>query len=345
MRTAAFAFAGLALLFVSASFLARSLLEAELTSPAKLAGERRLVVVPAGLDAAGLFALLEREGFVRGSWWLELYARHLHDPGRLVPGEYLLGPGFTPVQLIERVERGRVFEHTVTLPPGATVERMAEILASSGLTDPDAFLRAARDPRLAARLGIAGPGVEGFLFPDVWALPRGLSPEALIERLVDRFFSEAPNLDRAAERLGLTPYQLVIVASLVERGPIPPGERRLYAALLVERLQKGFALESAAADEYGRTRPGAPADPREDPWNTTHRPGLPRTPIGAPSLAALRATAEPADTEPVFMVRRGGGRHVFCPDLSCYLRALEAHAPGHKPHLPRRFGPGEVARP
>lgn len=340
MRIQAIVFAALVLAWSALGFLGRNALESRLTSPLDPTGESRLVSIPAGIDAPQLIEHLQAEGLVADSKLLELYARYLHRSGRLTPGEYRLAAGLTPVQLIERIERGLVHEHTVTLPAGATVESLAAELARAGLVEEEAFIQAAHDPALAQRLGIEGPSVEGFIFPDVWALPRGLGPRPLIERLVKRFFDEVPNLGTAAQRLGLTPYQLVTVASLVERGPIPSEERRLYAALLVERLQKGYALESMAADEYGRRRPGAPANPREDPWNTTERPGLPRTPIGSPSLSSLRAAAEPVDTEPVFMVRRGAGRHVFCPDIPCYLRALEAFAPGQRPHLPLHFEPG-----
>lgn len=313
-------------------------LEDRLVTPLDASGSRRIVSVPQDMDASQLLLFAAGEDLVVSSWLLDVYAHFLHTPGRLMGGEYELGPFLTPVQLIERVESGGLFEHTVALRAGSTVEEVAGVLAEAGLTDPKAFATAAHDPRRAQALGLGGPSAEGFLYPDVWALPRGLPPEELLERFVRRVFEVLPTLRSAAARLGLTPYQLVTVASLVELGPVPDEERRLYAALLIERLQKGFALEVPAADEYGRRRPGAPADPREDPWNTTDRPGLPRTPIGSPSLSSLRAAADPADTEPVFMVRRGGGRHVYCPDSACYLRALERHAPGRAPQFPKRFG-------
>ncbi len=339
MRRAAIAIAAAVLAGVGALYVARGWLEAVLLAPLDPAGESRLVLVPSGSSPGVLLERWRAEGLVQPSWMLDLYAAGLHDLGPMLPGEYRLGPGMSPVQLLERVERGRVYEHTVPLPAGGTVAVFAAALAEVELADPERFLAAATDPELARQLGVDGPSVEGFVFPDVWALPRGLAPEALLRRLVERFFAEAPNLERAGLRLGFTPYELVVLASLLEAGPVPPAERRLYAALLIERLQKGYALESAAADAYGAARPGAPADPREDPWNTTERPGLPRTPIGSPSLASLRATVDPADIEPLFMVRRGGGRHVFCPDEACYLDALEAHAPGQRPRFPKRFGP------
>jgi UPF0755 protein len=340
MRIAALVLAGVVLAGVAAVYAARGRLEQVLSTPRDPSGAEKMVVVPEGADVADLFGRLEAAGLVTENPLLDLWARALHDGAELVPGEYRVGPSMSPVRLLAQVERGRVYEHAVPIPAGSTLEEVAARLEEAEIMDAGAFLEAARDPELARRLGVEGPSVEGFIFPDVWALPRGLDPEALVTRLVTRFFDEAPNLERAAMRLGLTVHQLVTIASLVERGPVPASERRLYAALLLERLQKGYALESAAADAYGRTRPGAPADPRDDPWNTTARPGLPATPIGSPGLGALRAAAEPADTEPVFMVRVGAGRHVFCPDVPCYLRALRDHAPGQRPDLPKRFGLG-----
>lgn len=336
MRAFALAFAVFALVAVAASYAARASLERALSTPRDPAGVPRLIDVPDGERTPALLRRLQREGLVASGWLMALYGASLREARPLVPGEYRLGPGLTPIQLLERVERGLRHEHTVALRPGMTVSEVAEVLAAERLVASEAFVRAAEDPELARRLGIRGPTVEGFLFPDVWALPRRLGAEALIRRLTGAFFEAVPSLGATADRLGLTPYQFVILASLVERGPVPAEERRLYAALLLERLQQGYALESAAADAYGRARRGAPADPREDPWNTTDRVGLPATPIGSPGLAALRATAEPADTEPLFMVRRGGGRHVFCPDVPCYLQALARHVPGQAPRFPLR---------
>lgn len=336
MRVLAVLFASFALLAGVGVFAARRSLEATLTKPLDPGGAAQLFEVHPGENTASLVRRLQDAGLVRPGPLLVTYAERLRAGAPPVSGEYRLNPGFTPLQILDRIEAGLRYEHTVTLRPGATLEQNARLLAKRRLADRDAFLAAARDPEVLRRLGIPGPSAEGFLFPDVWSLPRGLRPEALLGRLVDRFRRQTPNLSAAAERLGFTPYELVILASLVEKGPIPPAERRLYAALLIERAQHGYALESAAADDYGRSRPGAPADPREDPWNTTARVGLPLTPIGSPGPAALAAVADPAHTEPLFMIRRGGGRHVYCPDVACLRTAYRQHQPGQVPPRPLR---------
>ena len=340
MRRTALVLAGAVWLALVTAFTTRAHIEHLLTRALDPSAEPRLLDVPQGSSSSDLLHLMAEQGFAPNGVVWDLYVDHLHASEPVPSGEYLIGAGQSPLQQLRVVESGRRFEYTFTLPAGGTLEEMAEALAAAGVAEAGPFLEAARDVELLEELGVEGPSAEGFIYPDVWALPRGLEPAELLTRLVERFFDRAPDLASSAEVLGLTPHQLVTVASLVERGPVPPEEWRLYAALLIERLQKGYALESAAADEYGRTRPGAPADPRQDPWNTTQRPGLPSTPIGSPSLSALRATAAPADTEPVYMVRREGGRHVFCPTAVCYLEALRQHAPGQAAHFPRRFGHG-----
>ena len=337
MRWAAVVIASFVFAVTLVGSLSRARVAYLLTTPLDPSLGSKLVVIPKGTDIPGLVRLLQREELISPSPLLWFYGRYLHDLNPPLPGEYNLGPSFTPLQLLERIEKGRVYEHTVTIPPGATLADIAGILEGTGLAEAKAFIRAAEDPILLQNLGIYGPSAEGHITPDVWALPRKLEVKELLKRLVKRFFDIAPQLDRAAERLGVTRYQLVTAASLVEMGPVVGAQRRVYAALLLERLQKGYALESIAADDYGRRRDGAPADPRLDPWNTTERPGLPVTPIGAPSLGALRAMIDPVDTEPVFMVRQGGGRYVFCPDLGCYEQALSRLAPGHEARLPKRF--------
>lgn len=336
MRVVALLAAGLALLVACGVFIGRRALESALTSPVEPGGAPRLVEVPEGETPVSLVHRLAEARLVPQGPLLALYAEHLRPPRPLVAGEYRLNPSSAPLQLMHKVEAGQRFEHTVTLRAGSTLEAIAQALADAQLTEPEAFLAAAADPDLLASLGVDGPSAEGFVFADVWSLPRGLEPAELLTRLVRRFFDSMPDLDRASARLGFTVRELVTLASLVEAGPIPSAERRLYAAMLIERMQHGYALESEASDAYGRARPGAPADPREDPWNTTARVGLPPSPIGAPSLAAVLATVEPADTEPLFMVRRGAGRHVYCPDLGCLEAATREHQPGTRPHRPLR---------
>jgi UPF0755 protein len=297
-----------------------------LGAPAVGAGEAKVVEIPDGASLEAAVAVLNGQGLLPKNAWLDLYVEHLHERKEIPPGEYAVSPTMTPVQQIELIESGNVVTYTVAVEAGMTASEIVELLADKKLGDRHELLRLINDPAFAGSLGVDGPSLEGFLHPDIYDLPRRLSGAELLERLVSRHKRAIKEIDfDKVKSRGLTEYQIMIAASLIEEADVKPEERRFYASMIYDRLEDNIALSHKKANEYG-------AD-----WDTSERPGLPPTPIASPSLDAIRAAANPAPQRVLYLVPRDDGTHVFCPDAECYLEAFKKFKGRYPRGLPRKF--------
>ena len=242
-------------------------------------------------------------------------------------GEYEVQPGERLVSLLDRMAAGDVVEYSVTIPEGVTARRFLEIIAKAPRIErtlddlsPTAVIEA---------MALPVDHLEGWLYPETYHYPRGTTDRQMIRRAFEQM-REA--LDTAwAERdedLPIeSPYEALILASLIERETAVPEERGEVAGVFVNRLERGMRLQTDPTVIYGM---GDDYDGqlftrhlREDtPYNTYTRDGLPPTPIALPSRASLIAATRPADTEALFFVADGTGGHQFSRTLEEHNRAV-----------------------
>ncbi len=176
-------------------------------------------------------------------------------------------------------------------------------------------------------------GLEGFLFPATYELPRGgATSKALVAKQVEAFTDRIASVDmRRAKRAGLSVYEVLIIASMIEREINVPDERRKAAAVIYNRLDKGMTLGIDATIRYAErnwTRPLRVSElQRDGPYNTRTRTGLPPTPIGNPGLASIKAAANPAREDYLFYVVKpcGNGAHAFSTNDQQFERDRQAY--------------------
>ena len=272
--------------------------------------------VPAGATLHRVAADLERAGLVRSQLAVIALARWRGVEGSLRAGEYELSAAWGAQRILEQIAEGRVVNYEITLPEGLTAAEVAARLEQAGVTHADAFLAAARDPAVAAELGVEGPGLEGYLFPETYRIARGLTPVQVAKVLVDQFHRVWSELSDDALARGLTMREAVTLASIVEKETGAAEERPLVASVFANRLARHMRLESDPTTIYGipnfdgnLTR--AHLEDGANPWNTYRIEGLPPTPIANPGAASLRAAVHPAETDYLFFVSRNDGTHVF----------------------------------
>ena len=228
----------------------------------------------------------------------------------------------------------------IIFPEGFTRRQMAErITAVNRIArtrrkvrtrlSPAQYLAATRRHRLPGRFardGVARP-LEGFLFPATYEFTRRTTARQLVVRQVEAFNRAWATVDlRYARSRNLTPYDVLIIASLIERETVVPSERRLVAAVVYNRLRRRMPLGIDATTRYGLNVP--PTEPlreshleSDNPYNTRKRPGLPPTPIANPGLASMRAAAHPARVDYLFFVRKPDKRsHFFTASEDEFLR-------------------------
>ena len=290
-------------------------------APADRSAETVRFEVPAGSTLRRVAGDLERSGLVRSRLAVEGLARWRGVEGSLRAGEYELSAAWGPWRILDQIAEGRVINYEVTLPEGLTAVEIAARLEQAGVTRADAFLAVARDPAAAAELGVEGPGLEGYLFPETYRIAPGLTPQQVAKVLVDQFRHVWGELAADARARGLSMREAVTLASIVERETGAPEERPLVASVFANRLARHMRLESDPTTIYGianfdgnLTR--AHLEDASNPWNTYRIDGLPPTPIANPGAASLRAAVHPAETGYLFFVSRNDGTHVFARSFS-----------------------------
>ncbi len=286
---------------------------------------------------------LQEMGLVSDAGLFRLYMRYNGIDQQLEAGDFELAYTMTMPEIAQALQQAIVRQVTVTVPEGWRAEQVADLLEEQGIMEADTFMAAVRagDP---VGLGLGqysflddrspSASLEGYLFPDTYRIPAKAEPADLLGAMLDNFQEKAPaDLSAAAAQSGLSLWQAVTLASIVEREAVQADERPLIASVYRNRLSGvcdadvgGPYLQADPTVQYARGRPGdwwwKPTSIEEykfvqDPYNTYLYPGLPPGPIASPGISSLEAAVRPAETQYCFFVATGqDGRHVFARTLA-----------------------------
>lgn len=285
-------------------------------SPAAEAAAPVRFEVRPGASLRSVAEALEAQGVIRSALALRGLARWQGSEGRLHSGEYELSPAWDLARVLEQMVEGRVITYPVTLPEGIAAVEIAARIEEAGLAPAAELIAIVRDPASAAAFGVEGPTLEGYLFPETYHLPRGMSPRQIVQTLVDQFLRVWREIEPRARARGMSMREVVTLASIVEKETGVGGERPLVASVFLNRLRRGMRLESDPTTIYGipdfdGNLKRAHLEDEGNAWNTYRIAGLPPTPIASPGAASLRAVVEPAESDYLFFVSRNDGSHVF----------------------------------
>jgi len=248
----------------------------------------------------------------------------------LQAGEYRFDEPISPLDVLERLRRGRVLLHPVTIPEGLVLEEAAELLAAAGLGTNEALLAAFRDPGALLEIDTKASGLEGYLFPDTYNFPRNVSPAAIVEAMLKRFAEVVgPDFAARAAAVGLEPREAVTLASMIEKETGVEGERRRISRVFHNRLKRRIRLQCDPTVRYALHRAGTEVRQLtydhlefDSPWNTYRVYGLPPGPIASPGQASLDAALDPADGDELYFVASPEGGHTFSKDLESHRKAV-----------------------
>ena len=276
---------------------------------------------------------LEEAGVIQSGRLFQVLTSLMGVGDNLAPGEYEFESGETALTAVRRISQGITAALVVTIPEGLRSEEIGELLERRGIISAEDFRNALRGQYTASFLETLQPypGLEGFLFPATYGFSRNALPHQRVQQLVNAFDERyrehiLPLLPQAE---GRSLYEIVTLASIIEREARVPEERPLIASVFVNRLELGLPLQADPTVQYALG--GDPANVRQfgywkrelsltdlevdSPYNTYRNPGLPPGPIANPGLDSLLAAADPADTNYLFFVARPDGSHVFAETL------------------------------
>jgi UPF0755 protein len=287
------------------------------------------VVVPGGASASQIGALLEHKGVVRSALGFRLATYLEGSEGAIQAGRYLLHRNLTARDALAALAEGpRVDFTTVTFPEGSWLTDFARILEEHTKLSGKAFLRLARSGKVRSRLQPRGVDtLEGLLWPSTYQVVADDTVRTVMGRLVAELEDKVAGLDLArVDEDGYTAYDAVVIASMVEAEAKLPQDRAKIAAVIFNRLRAEMPLgiDATVAYAVGKRHGGLTgADLAVDsPYNTRRVTGLPPTPIGAPGLASLRASAHPAAGDWLYyVVSDCKGHHAFSTSYAEFLAA------------------------
>jgi UPF0755 protein len=299
-------------------------------SPVGMSAESVEVEVPAGTRLRGTIALLQRSGVQVKPTHFEALARLLGRERDIKAGNYLLTQPITPVELLDKLTRGDVTQAEIRLIEGWTFAQFRQALDASGDLKHDT--QGMEDAEILKRIQAAESHPEGLFFPDTYLFARGASDLAVYRRayraqmrhLQNEWNAKAPNVPYKS------PYEALIMASIIEKETGRPEERDQIGGVLVNRLRIGMRLQVDPTIIYGL---GASFDGNlkkahlleDGPYNTYTRAGLPPTPIAMPGLASIRAAVRPGKTDALYYVSRGDGTSQFSRNLNDHNRAVSKY--------------------
>jgi UPF0755 protein len=317
-------------------------------------GSEQFVDLPPGSGSLTIGQRLVDGGVVRD---LSTYRTALWMSGagrRLKAGEYRFDRAMTPFEVIDKIARGDVYVINVTFPEGLTIADMAKIFESHGVGAAASFVEAAKEVGLVHDLDPAAKDLEGYLFPETYALSRHADAAKLVRLMVARFDRVfTPELRQAAAARGFTARQAVTLASIVEKETAKPDERPLVAAVYATRLRIGMPLQCDPTVIYALAKAGRYSGnihkddlAFDSPYNTYRYPGLPPGPIASPGRGSLEAAVHPADADYLYFVSRNDGSHEFARTLDEHNRNVQKYQVQYfRDHRAGRSGsPGDSSR-
>lgn len=285
-------------------------------TPAAKTGKEVVVQVPQGSSFVSASRLLYDARIIRSVKLFVMVGKVRGLSGRIQAGELGFRTDMTPGEVLDVLSRGKAVLYKVTVPEGFTVKQIAELLEKQELADYDRILSLANDPGFARSLGVPANRLEGFLFPDTYSWPKGTSEEFILKRMVEHYKKVFSDEMRAkAMEVGMTEFEVVTLASIVERETGSPDERRLVSAVFHNRLKKRYRLQSDPTVIYGLDEFDGDLKKshlrKDTPYNTYTRLGLPAGPIANPGAESIMAAISPANVPYLYFVARGDGTHVF----------------------------------
>jgi UPF0755 protein len=305
----------------------------DLLSPYRGYAGNMLLVIEPGSRASQIADLLVARGVLRHRlpflvrYWA---ARPRHA---LQAGEYLFDRPLRPIDVYRKLVQGDVYLHPVVIPEGSDRFDIARILNLRLGIDPEQFFRVTEQTATIGDLDPRAPSLEGYLFPDTYRFPRGVSAATVVITMLARFRQIlATRFANQQPPSSAGWHEVMTLASLIEKETPEASERPLIAGVFERRLERGMALQSdptvvyAARLDHRAVGPITQSDLEfESPYNTYRHSGLPPGPIASPGEASIWAALHPAEGDALYFVANTRGGHVFARTFAEHRRNVSRY--------------------
>jgi len=285
--------------------------------PASSVSEEIDFTIKEGESTQDIGNRLENEGLIKSSWVFAVYLKYKGQSSFIQAGDYKLKKNYTMLEVIEVLTKGRVSLGKLTIPEGWTNRQIGEELLKKGIDTEDGFKNALSKKYNYDFLKESPNGdLQGFLFPETYFLTSKADSSEVIEKMLKEFsLSADPIIRKKISGQNLSYYQILTLASIIEREVTSEEDKKKVASVFLNRLAGDINLDSCATVEYilgTKKRILSSEDIAIDsPYNTYINKGLPPTPISNPGLKSIEAVLEPAQTDYLFFFSGKDGKTYF----------------------------------
>jgi UPF0755 protein len=273
---------------------------------------------------------LSERGLLSRPLWLELYTRYTGEARKIKTGEYQLSTSLTPIALVAEIQKGTQRQYSFTILEGWNIWQLRAALAKDPILVQT--IQGVDDADLMAFIGAESGHPEGQFLPDTYYFPKATTDAQFLKRAHDALVSELASVwqDRQPDLPVSTPYEVLILASIIEKETSIAAEREMVSGVIAGRLRKGMRLQMDPTVIYGIGPDFNGNITRKDlrtptPYNTYTIDALPPTPIAMSSAATLRAAVNPAKTKALYFVADGTGGHVFNETVEAHNEAVKQY--------------------
>ena len=298
-----------------------------LENPVNIKQENYIIEVPQGGNLGRLASRLYKDGVLSSRRYLVWYARFSGKADDIKVGEYQLSSTITPKELLILLNQGKVIQYSLTIVEGWTFKQLVNAMKQHPQIRNTILDKSSSEVMTALGLNARHP--EGRFLPDTYLFPKNTLDIEFLRRAYSsmQIFTEAAWEQRGIGLAVKTPYEALILASIVEKETGLAGERKAIAGVFNRRLIKRMRLQTDPTVIYGL---GEKFDgnirrsdlKRDNPYNTYRRFGLPPTPIALPGREAIEAVLHPEEDDTLYFVSRGDGSHYFSSNLNEHNEAV-----------------------
>lgn len=289
-----------------------------IASPNSNSEEKKLVKIEEGQGTQEIAKNLEGAGVIKSDFIFVLYLKYQKMAAGIQAGEYEIPQNLTMIQLAEMITKGKTASTKITIPEGWTIKQIAEYLEKNKVVSKDDFLAEIKkkfDYNFLADKP-ADANLEGFLYPETYLLSVKPNSEEIVNKMLEEFGKKlTPALRDKIKASNMSTYEVVTLASVVEREVANVDDRKTVAGIFLNRLNAGLPLESCATIQYilGENKKQFTYEETRtpSPYNTYINPGLPKGPIGNPSVESIEAVLFAQKTDYNYFLTGNDGKTYF----------------------------------
>jgi UPF0755 protein len=271
-------------------------------------------------------SLLANEKIISSARLFHRYSQYKGVVNKFKTGRYLIKSQSTMLDVYRTFFDEKSLSLYLTIPEGKNIYEIAQILEDRKLATKAEFLQLLRDPTFLKEEGIEADSAEGYLYPETYDIIPNMTPKAIAKMMIRQFKSNFSKLDLSKTKF--TPYEVLTLASVVEKETGDKNERPMIAAVFLNRLKINMRLQSDPTTIYGMWEKYKGNITRNDlltptAYNTYTIPGIPKGPICNPGIKALEAVLNPATHKYLYFVSQNDGTHVFSENYADHQKAVE----------------------